>query len=137
MAMIADDFMSLVWESLEDELADIRDWSYLAEIAPTAEIRQIITTMVGDEYGHARVWATILSVDPTNPIYQRAHASATEEFCSGVYDAILGELAAVSRYAEMARIAPSEQLRLIVMNIMGDEYQHQKIWATIYQIYCR
>ena len=129
-----DEFYDLVQESIDDELSDMRDWSALAADASNAEVREIITSMVGDEYGHARVWATILSQDP--PKAKPQQPIGENAWCDGVCRAIVGELTAVSRYAQMARLAPDEQTRLIIMNIAGDEYQHFKIWTMIHIIYC-
>lgn len=51
-------------ESLQDELCDAGFYAQIAEEAPTEELRELIISIVGDEYGHARLQASLLGVCP-------------------------------------------------------------------------
>ena len=53
------------------------------------------------------------------------------QFLRDVRTALEGELEAVADYAEMAQAAPNDQLRAIVMGIMGDESGHARTFLTI------
>ena len=47
-------------ESLQDELCDAGFYAQIANEAPTEELRELIISIVGDEYGHARLQAALL-----------------------------------------------------------------------------
>ncbi len=128
------EFLEIIRESFYDELADMQFYSNLANAAPNTEVRQIIMTIVGDEYGHARVFASILGLvpPPLGPI--PATAPTLVDFKQGLEAAIQGEIGAVARYSLLARLAPTQLLRLIMLNVAGDEYEHEKIWETIFTL---
>ncbi|MBE3582632.1 MAG: hypothetical protein IMX01_00805 [Limnochordaceae bacterium] len=48
-----------------------------------------------------------------------------------ISSAIHDELSAVSEYALLARDLPDDELRLITLSIMGDEYGHARTWFTL------
>ena len=45
--------------------------------------------------------------------------------------AILGELGAIRRYAELAMCAPTNRVRYLLTSILGDEYAHARIWTAM------
>ena len=47
-------------ESLQDETCDAGFYAQIANEAPTEELRELIIRIVGDEYGHARIWTAML-----------------------------------------------------------------------------
>jgi len=51
-------------ESIQDELCDAGFYAQIANEAPTDVLREIITSIVGDEYGHARLQASLLGICP-------------------------------------------------------------------------
>ena len=44
-----------------------------------------------------------------------------------------GETNAVARYASLAAMAPTLEIRYILTSILGDEYGHSRIWLALLQ----
>lgn len=120
-------------ESLQDELCDAGFYAQIAEEAPTEELRELIISIVGDEYGHARLQASLLGICPPETTCPPECAGATGDFCADVETAIQGELGAIRRYAELAMCAPTLKIRYLLTSILGDEYAHARIWTAMLQ----
>lgn len=120
-------------ESLQDEICDAGFYAQIAEEAPTEELREIIISIVGDEYGHARLQAALLGICPPESTCPPECPAATGDFCADVETAIQGELGAIRRYAELAMCAPTLKIRYLLTSILGDEYAHARIWTTMLQ----
>ena len=117
--------------SILDELCDAGFYAQIAEEAPSPILRELITSIVGDEYGHARLQAALLGICPP-PIGSATDcASATGNFAEDVETAIMGELGAIRRYAELAMCAPTYEIRYLLTSILGDEYAHARIWTAM------
>ena len=123
-------------ESLQDELCDAGFYAQIAEEAPTEELRELIISIVGDEYGHARLQASLLGVCPCEVTCPPNCPGATGDFCADVETAIQGELGAIRRYAELAMCAPTLKIRYLLTSILGDEYAHARIWTAMLQASC-
>lgn len=123
-------------ESLQDELCDAGFYAQIAEEAPTEELRELIISIVGDEYGHARLQASLLGVCPLEVTCPPNSPGATGDFYADVETAIQGELGEIRRYAELAMCAPTLKIRYLLTSILGDEYAHARIWTAILQANC-
>ena len=51
------DYRGQLEASMQDELCDAGFYAQIANEAPTEELRELIISIVGDEYGHARLQA--------------------------------------------------------------------------------
>jgi rubrerythrin len=123
-------------ESILDELCDAGFYAEIANEAPTQILRELIISIVGDEYGHARLQASLLGICPP-PISAPADCPpATGNFEADVQTAIRGELGAISRYATLASCAPTYKIRYLLTSILGDEYAHARIWTAMLQAEC-
>ena len=117
--------------SLQDEICDAGFYAQIANEAPTAELRELIISIVGDEYGHARLQASLLGICPPQVSCPPSCPSATGNFNAEVESAIQGELGAIRRYAELAMCAPTLKIRYLLTSILGDEYAHARIWTAM------
>lgn len=118
-------------ESLQDEICDAGFYAQIANEAPTDILREIITSIVGDEYGHARLQASLLGICPSAASCPPSCPAATGHFEVDVRAAIRGELEAIRRYAELAGCAPNPEVRYLLTSILGDEYAHTRIWNAM------
>ena len=118
-------------ESIQDEICDAGFYAQIANEAPTDELCEIITSIVGDEYGHARLQASLLGICPPPVSCPPDCPSATGNFEADVRTAIRGELEAIRRYSELAGCAPTTEIRYLLTSILGDEYAHTRIWNAM------
>ena len=118
-------------ESIMDELCDAGFYAQIAQEAPTEILREITMSIVGDEYGHARLQAALLGICPPPNEPPANCPSATGDFVTDVETAIQGELGAIRRYAELAMCAPTYKIRYLLTSILGDEYAHARIWTAM------
>ena len=117
--------------SIQDEICDAGFYAGIADEAPTDVLRLLVTSITGDEYGHARLQASLLGVCPPPVSCPPSCPSATGNFAADVRMAISGELSAITRYAELAGCAPNPQVRYLLTSILGDEYAHTRIWSAM------
>ena len=118
-------------ESIQDEICDAGFYAQIANEAPNAIFRELITSIVGDEYGHARLQASLLGICPPPVSSPPDCPSATGDFRTDVESAIRGELGAITRYAGLAMCAPNLEVRYLLTSILGDEYAHTRIWSAM------
>ena len=117
--------------SIQDELCDAGFYAQIANEAPTQELREIIISIVGDEYGHTRLQASLLGICPPPASCPADCANASGNFAEDIETAIMGELSAIRRYAELAMCAPTNRVRYLLTSILGDEYAHARIWTAM------
>lgn len=127
------DYRGQLEESLQDELCDAGFYAQIANEALSEELRELIISIVGDEYGHARLQASLLGICPPEVSCPPKCQKATGDFCADVELAIQGELEAIQRYAELAMCAPTLKIRYLLTSILGDEYAHVRIWTAMLQ----
>lgn len=118
-------------ESIQDEICDAGFYAQIANEAPSEELRLLITSIVGDEYGHARLQASLLGICPPEVSCPPQCPNATGNFRTDVENAIQGELGAIKRYSELAMCAPTLKIRYLLTSILGDEYAHARIWTAM------
>lgn len=124
-------YRQMLEESIQDEICDAGFYAQIANEAPTNVLREITTSIVGDEYGHARLQASLLGVCPPPVSCPPDCPSATGNFQTDVNTAIRGELDAIRRYSELAMCAPNPEVRYLLTSILGDEYAHTRIWNAM------
>ena len=117
--------------SIQDELCDAGFYAAIANEAPTEILRELIISIVGDEYGHARLQASLLGICPPEISNAPNCAKVTGNFSKDVETAIQGELEAITRYSELAMCAPTLEIRYLLTSILGDEYAHARIWTAM------
>lgn len=125
------DYRGQLEESIQDELCDAGFYAEIANEAPTEILRELTISIVGDEYGHARLQASLLGVCPPPASCPPNCPSASGNFEEDVRTAITGELGAIRRYSELAMCAPNVQVRYLLTSILGDEYAHARIWTAM------
>jgi rubrerythrin len=121
--------------SMQDEICDAGYYAQIATQAPSEELRELIMSIVGDEYGHARLQAALLGICPAAVSRPPDCVSASGNFAQDVQAAIEGELGAIYRYAQLAMCAPTLKIRYLLTSILGDEYAHARIWTAMLQAY--
>ena len=120
-------------QSIQDEICDAGFYAKIANEAPNNILRELITSIVGDEYGHARLQASLLGICPPPVSGPPDCPAAAGDFRADVETAILGELGAIARYAGLAICAPNLDIRYLLTSILGDEYAHARIWTAMLQ----
>lgn len=118
-------------DSMLDEICDAGFYAQVANEAPSELLRELIMSIVGDEYGHARLQAALLGVCPPEIGCPPDCPTVTGCFATDVETAIQGELGAIQRYAQLAQCAPNLKVRYLLTSILGDEYAHARIWTAM------
>ncbi len=118
-------------ESIQDEICDAGFYAQIANEAPNNIVRELVTSIVGDEYGHARLQASLLGICPPPVSSPPDCPEATGDFREDVGTAIQGELGAIDRYSGLAMCAPNVEVRYLLTSILGDEYAHARIWTAM------
>ncbi|NLN86919.1 MAG: ferritin-like domain-containing protein [Syntrophomonadaceae bacterium] len=90
-----DNYRTSLEESLQDEICDAGLYAQIANEAPSDILREIITSIVGDEYGHARMQSALLGLCPPATSCPPDCPPATGDFEADVRGAIAGELSAI------------------------------------------
>lgn len=125
------DYRGQLEDSILDELCDAGFYAQIAAEAPTEILKELTISIVGDEYGHARLQAALLGICPPPNEPPANCPQATGDFKADVETAIQGELGAIRRYAELAMCAPTYEIRYLLTSILGDEYAHARIWTAM------
>lgn len=119
-------------ESIQDEIADTAFYSCIVNEAPNAILRLLSQSIVGEEFGHARTQAAILSMEPP-PLAPPVAVQCSGDFAQDVAAALRGEVDAIRRYAGLAAEAPTPELRYLFTSILTDEYAHSRVWTAMLQ----
>lgn len=130
---LCNDYRRQLEGAMQDEICDAGFYAQIAQEAPSQELSELIMTIVGDEYGHARLLAALLGVCPPCAGCAPECAKTTGNFCADVETAIQGELDAIQRYSVLAMCAPTLKIRYLLLSILGDEYAHVRIWTAMLQ----
>ncbi len=127
-------FIHDIQESIQDELSDVTFYAGIANESPDEISRLIITSIVGDEYAHARTQAALLhQVNPESAGAPPVPPPPNTGYREDILVAIAGEESAVARYAFLASEAPTLTIRYILTSILGDEYGHIRTWYALLQ----
>lgn len=125
------DYRAQLQESLLDELCDASFYAMIANEAPSDDLKELIISIVGDEYGHARLQAALLGICPPPAACLTDCVPVSEGFEADVKKAVAGELGAIQRYSALANCAPTLEIRYLLTSILGDEYAHCRIWTAM------
>lgn len=129
-----DQFRADLEASIQDEISDTSFYTGIAGEAPNEILRLLAMSIVAEEYGHARTQAALISTNPPPPS-PPVPPPPLQGFVPDVQRAVLGEMAAIQRYAGLAARAPNLEVRYLLTWIMGNEYNHARIWtAMLYQV---
>ena len=127
-------FVDAIQESILDELSDVQFYAGIANESPDTISRLLITSITGDEYGHARTQAALLhQLSPQTPAGTPVAAPPNTGYVEDIQAAIVGETNAVARYAYLASIAPTLGIRYLLTSVLGDEYGHIRTWYALLQ----
>jgi rubrerythrin len=118
--------------SIQDELADTGFYACIANEAPNSILRLLSQSILGEEFGHARTQAALLSTNPP-PLAPPEPVECSGNFIQDVTKARNGEIAAITRYAHLAAEAPTPELRYLFTSILTDEYAHSRAWTAMIQ----
>ncbi len=127
-------FVKQIQESIQDELSDVTFYAGIANESPDTISRLIITSIIGDEYAHARTQAALLhQLNPQSAGAPPITPPPNQGYEEDIMTAIAGETSAVARYAYLASIAPTLAIRYLLTSILGDEYGHIRTWFALLQ----
>jgi len=117
--------------SLDDELCDAGFFSQINNEAPTKEQREIIMSIVGEEYGHAQIQAVLLRITTPPPHRPPRCPSAPGRFEADIETAIKCELDAIRRYSWLRSRTSDPRTKDRLASILNDEYTHVRMWAGL------
>lgn len=129
---LPEEYRRQIEESIQDELADTGFYACIANEAPNAILRLLSQSITGEEFGHARTQAALLSTNPP-PLAPPEPVECSGDFVQDVTKARNGEIAAITRYAHLAAEAPTPELRYLFTSILTDEYAHSRAWTAMIQ----
>ncbi|MGI6239542.1 MAG: hypothetical protein ACOYI5_07935 [Christensenellales bacterium] len=118
-------------QSLLESLLRAGFHAQIACEAPTEALKNLIITIVGDEYAHVRIQSSLLGVCPPPITCPPDCPGASGDFVCDVERAIAGELDSIARFAHLASCAPSGEVRALMLSMLGDEYAHARIWSAM------
>lgn len=118
--------ISMVKDSVQDEIEDAAMYEELINIAPNEEAKEIIKSIQNDEKIHNKLLREIFTkltgvVLPQNT--KTAEYKKTN-YIDGLKKAFMGELKAVEKYREILTYMPNKELYNKLMYIMTDEMKH-------------
>ena len=125
------DYREQIEQSIHAELCDAGFFSQIANEAPSKEHREIIKNMVGEEYGHAQIQATLLHITTPSMHYPPEGSAATGRFEADVESAVKCGLEAIQRYTRLREHVPDSDIRRRLASILDDEYAHIRIWTSL------
>lgn len=118
--------LELVKAAVQGEREDELFYDYLISMAPTAEEKNIITTIRDDERKHNKFFREIYRFytgqtipAPTNVDFQKPSS-----YIEGIKKAKFGELGAVERYRDIRAGLPDRYYRDMTFEILTDELKH-------------
>jgi rubrerythrin len=130
-ASLCASFRTDVEESIQDEICDTGFYAGIADEAPNETLKLIAWTISRTEFWHAELQQALLASNPPTPSPPPPCPHATGNFVADVTTAIHGELAAITRYAQLAMCAPTITTRLLFLALLLDESSHVGVWTAM------
>lgn len=122
------EYTSLLMHAYPEELEASSFYTCLANAASTPVCRALLASAANDEYRHAQMLAALLSgVQPRS----MTTLETAKVRPADLEKAIQGELEAICDYARLAALAPTVELRLLFLSILGDEYGHVRMFHAM------
>ena len=118
--------ISMVKNSVQDELEDATMYEELINIAPNEEAKEIIKSIRDDEKIHNKLLREIFT-ELTGVVLPQNNGMADYKktsYIDGIKKAFIGELKAVEKYREILTYMPNKNLYNKVLYIMTDEMKH-------------
>lgn len=56
-------FKEMVWEAIADEIGAVAMYATMANMVDDVELKTLILSIAGDEYGHAKFWLAVYNLD--------------------------------------------------------------------------
>jgi len=129
--------VTMIKNSVTDELEDAAMYEALINIAPTEEAKEIITSIREDEKIHNRLLREIFT-KLTGVVLPPSSGNANYEkltYLDGIKKAFMGELKAVEKYREILSYMPSKELYNKILYIMTDEMKHAMKYNYLITMY--
>lgn len=60
---ICNNFKEMVWEAIADEIGAVAMYAQMANMVDNIELKTLILSIAGDEYGHAKFWLAVYTLD--------------------------------------------------------------------------
>jgi len=118
--------VTMIKNSVTDELEDAAMYEALINIAPTEEAKEIITSIREDEKIHNRllreIFTKLAGVILPSTGEDTNYPKIT--YIEGIKKAFMGELKAVEKYREILMYMPNKELYDKILYIMTDETKH-------------
>ncbi|MEN6327434.1 MAG: ferritin-like domain-containing protein [Syntrophomonas sp.] len=57
------EFKEMVWEAIADEIGAVAMYATMANMVDDVELKTLILSIAGDEYGHAKFWLAVYNLD--------------------------------------------------------------------------
>jgi rubrerythrin len=130
--------LELIVESVSSERKDELFYDYLLSVAPPDQ-REIITAIRDDERKHAKLFREIYweATGQDIPPAPETKFVKPSSYCSGITDALFGELAAVEKYRLILFGFEHIPFRNIITEIYTDELKHASKWNYLFSLNCR
>ncbi|WP_061213481.1 ferritin-like domain-containing protein [Syntrophomonas wolfei] len=61
--MTCPNFKQMVWEAIADEIGAVAMYAQMANMVSDVELKTLILSIAGDEYGHAKFWLAVYNLD--------------------------------------------------------------------------
>ncbi|WLR42464.1 ferritin-like domain-containing protein [Bacillus carboniphilus] len=117
---------NLIQEAVQGERKDEQFYNYLISVAPTAEEKDIITSIRNDEMKHNQLFRDIYR-NLTGQEVQTNESPSYQEpksYLAGIKEAFFGELSAVEDYRKIRAFFQNFYYRDILYEIITDEQKH-------------
>ena len=126
--------LELIQDAVAGESEDAKFYAYLISIAPDEEDKEIIRGIRDDEQKHLELFRTIYFQLTGMMLPPPADEPFTKpvDYCTGLKDALLGEMNAVTKYR---RILYAMQMRPhinMMTEIITDELRHGNLYNYMY-----
>lgn len=101
-------------------------YSYLIDVAPTQEEKEILSSILEDERKHLK-YDTVIYEELTGmsvPAEEEEPFEKPKTYLQGLKKALFGEAAAIERYRDIRRSLPPSPYKELLSDIISDETRH-------------
>ena len=125
--------LCLMLEALGDESHDRMFYQHMMQLAPDSAQQEIIRSIRDDEIKHAKMFRMIYQeITGEQPQAQQKEFVPPGNFCTGIQQAIFGELDAVEMYRKIMYGLCTQRHRDMLFEIITDEMKHAVKWNFLY-----
>lgn len=128
----------LIKDAVSGEKEDEAYYNYLISIAPSKEAKDIINTIKENEAKHNKIFRMIY-FQITNEQLPHENDFTFEKpssFCTGLKQALRGELSAIERYRKIL-FAMQDRVHInMLTEIITDEIRHSAFYNYLISMYC-